>query len=205
MDPLVLWTLIVGVITLIVVVVQTWLVKRSLDASVMSVVAAQKSIDDSRTQRQLAALPEMHLVLEVQTALEMWRKDLAKLAASLEAALAGHDKNLIAQLASSARIKSVKDLGLSDSLRALLPVWLRTLWMSGAQHYYAAAGITHSLIDKNGQSSFPLAKAALEACSDSTHAIDSLIGMISDMIPEVILETPASISDRDFFDVDQNV
>ena len=79
-----------------------------------------------------------------------------------------------------------------------MPSWLRELWMSGAQYYYdAIAPLPY--VYKDGKPNYNYAQSWIEERSeDSLRAISKLLEYLKDMVPPVILNTPASLSDKDF-------
>lgn len=185
-----LTALIINTIALIVVIYQTRIAKRSLTIT-------KKSIDDAKTQRQLEILPKFTWVIEVQVKLESWKKDLQERKNIL---LKGVDKKNaeMVKKASDTRIKSPKDLSLNKFLYDNMPSWLRELWMSGAQYYYdAIAPLPY--VYKDEKPNYDYAQSWLnERSEDSLQAISKLLEYLEDMVPPVILNTPASLSDKDF-------
>ena len=95
-------------------------------------------------------------------------------------------------------IKSPKDLSLNRFLYDNMPSWLRELWMSGAQYYYdAIAPLPY--VYKDVTPNYSYAQSWIkERSEDSLRAISKLLEYLKDMVPPVILNTPASLSDKDF-------
>jgi len=182
--------LLVNTIALTIVIYQTSIAKRTLTIT-------KKSIDDAKTQRQLEILPKFTWVIEVQAQLEHWKKDLWERKDKLQKGL--NEKNAeIVKDASNTRIKSPKDLSLNKFLYDNMPSWLRELWMSGAQYYYdAIAPLPY--VYKDEKPNYSYAQSWLnERSEDSLQAISKLLEYLKDMVPQVILNTPASLSDKDF-------
>ena len=180
----------INTIALIVVIYQTRIAKQSLTTT-------KKSIDDAKIQRQLETLPKFTWVIEVQVQLEHWKKDLQEKKNLLQKGV-GEKNNEMFKKASDTRIKSPKDLSLNRFLYDNMPAWLRELWMSGAQYYYdAIAPLPY--VYKDDRANYSYAESWIkERCEDSSQAISKLLEYLEDMVPSVILNTPASLSDKDF-------
>lgn len=182
--------LFINTIALIVVIYQTRIAKQSLTTT-------KKSIDDAKTQRQLEILPKSTWVIEVQVQLEYWKKDLKEKRDLLQKGVDEKNDEMF-QKASDTRIKSPKDLSLNKFLYDNMPAYLRELWMSGAQYYYnAIAPLPYVYKDENPNYSYAESWIK-ERGEDSLQAISKLLEYLKDMIPSVILNTPASLSDEDF-------
>ena len=182
--------LVVNTIALIVVIFQTIFTKRSLNIT-------KQSIDDAKTQRQLENLPKFTWIIEVQVQLEHWKKDLQERLELLQKGI-NEKNNETIQKASNTKITQPKDLSLNKFLYDNMPTWLRELWMSGAQYYYDA--ITPlSCAYKDGEPNYDYSQSWIdERGKDSLYALSKLLEYLKDMVPPVILNTPASLSDKDF-------
>ena len=182
--------LIVNTFALLFVIYQIWLAKQSLSAT-------RKSVDDAKTERQLEILPKFTWVIQVQVDLERWKGDLHEKQEKLQLSLSKKDENILKEL-SNTRIKSSKDLKLNRFLYENMPAYLREIWMSGAQYYYNAVASMQYLWKEDGGPRYSLAEGLKNRCTESENAIDILLGYIKDMVPSVMLSTPASLSDEDF-------
>ncbi len=182
--------LLINTIALIVVIYQTYIARRSLTVT-------KKSIDEAKTQRQLEILPKFTWVIEVQVQLEYWKKDLQGKKDMLQKGVDKKDEDMFKK-ASDTRIKSPKDLSLNRFLYDNMPSWLRELWMSGAQYYYdAIAPLPY--VYKDAIPNYSYTQSWIKKRSeDSLRAISKLLEYLEDMVPPVILNTPASLSDEDF-------
>jgi len=182
--------LFINTIALIVVIYQTHIAKRSLTIT-------SKSIDDAKTQRQLEILPKFTWVIEVQVQLEYWKKDLQERRDILERGVKKKNDEMVKK-ASDTRIKSPKDLSLNRFLYDNMPSWLRELWMAGAKYYYdAIASLPY--VYKDEKPNYSYAQIWIKECGeDSLQGISKLLEYLKDMVPPVILNTPASLSDKDF-------
>lgn len=182
--------LFVNTIALIVVIYQTGIAKRTFNVT-------KKSIDDAKTQRQLEILPKFSWVIEVQVQLERWENDLRERKGILQKGLNKKDNEMVKK-ASDTRIKSPKDLSLNKFLYNDMPSWLRELWMSGAQYYYDAIDPL-PYVYKDEKPNYSYGQSWLnERSENSLRAISKLLEYLKDMVPPVILNTPASLSDKDF-------
>ncbi|MCF7794899.1 hypothetical protein K9M50_00870 [Patescibacteria group bacterium] len=182
--------LVVNTIALIVVIFQTIFTKRSLNIT-------KQSIDDAKTQRQLENLPKFTWIIEVQVQLEHWKKDLQERLELLQKGI-NEKNNETIQKASNTKITQPKDLSLNKFLYDNMPTWLRELWISGAQYYYDA--ITPLFyVYKDEKPNYDYSQSWIdERGKDSLYALSKLLEYLKDMIPPVILNTPASLSDKDF-------
>lgn len=182
--------LVINAITLSVVIWQTHITKQSL-------VTTRKSVDDAKTQRQLEILPKFTWVIEVQVHLKNWKKDLQQRKYLLQEGVCARDDKMFIK-ASDTRIKSPKDLSLNRFLYDNMPSWLRELWMSGAQYYYDAIAPL-SCVYKDEKPDYSYAQSWIEErAEDSLRAISKLLEYLEDMVPPVILNAPARLSDKDF-------
>ncbi len=189
-DPFIAITLIINTAALLFVIYQTWLANQSL-------AATRKSIDDAKIQRQLEVLPEAFYVIHVRVNLENWKKDLIEKRDKLELAIKNNDDDILREL-SEIHIKNPGDLDLSRFLFDKMPAWLGQIWISGAQYYYNATASFQELWGRGG-GQYSLAKALIVQCVESEKSISVLLGYIKDMVPFVILDTPASLSNDKFF------
>lgn len=99
---------------------------------------------------------------------------------------------------SKTKIKSPNDLALHKYSYNNMPSWLRELWASGAQYYYDAIAPLYAVY-KNGEPNYNYTQSWInERGKDSLRAISKLLEYFEDMAPDVILNTPASISNERF-------
>lgn len=164
-----------------------------------ALLETKKSIEQDKINRQLTLLPKEGWIIQVRVELEHWQKELEEKSIKLKNALIKNDTSILTEL-SNARIKKPDDLSLSKFQYDKMPAWLSEIWLSGAQYYYDAIASTSSpYINTNEQGKTTLIKMLSDRCDKNSSAIKELIGYISDMIPEVILETPASVNNSEFF------
>jgi len=182
--------LVVNTLALLFVICQTWLAKRSLSAT-------RESLDDARLERQLEVLPKFGWVIQVQVDLEKWQKDLLEKRQQLEGAVQIRDATVLQNIAEKSP-KQPRELGLRKVVYDSMPSWIREIWISGAQYYYDAASPL-LFVWRDGTPNFEYAeKWVSERGKESEKAISTLLTYTKDMIPPVILNTPASLSERDF-------
>ena len=94
--------------------------------------------------------------------------------------------------------KQPRALGLRKIVYDNMPSWIREIWISGAQYYYDAASPL-LFVWRDGAPNFEYAeKWVSERGKESEKALSTLLTYTKDMIPPVILKTPASLSERDF-------
>lgn len=184
-------TLIINLVATAFAIFQTWLAKKSLKA-------AKESIESSKTQRQLEILPKSGWVIQIQVHLERWQKDLADKQKALRLARENQDKDLMKKIASSG-ITDPKRLSLDRFMYDEMPAWLGEIWLSAAQYYYNTMPALHYIYEEGKEPKYDFILGMENRCKESEEAIKSLLRYIKDMIPDVILETPASISNREFF------
>jgi hypothetical protein len=73
--------------------------------------------------------------------------------------------------------------------------------ISGAQYYYDAKAPQLYLWDStNDLPKYDFVSPFLERCQVSLNGLKKLSTFIDDTVPEVYLNCPASLNDRDFFD-----
>ncbi|MBU1557771.1 hypothetical protein KKC45_02310 [Patescibacteria group bacterium] len=183
--------LLINTVALLFVIYQTYIAEESLSAT-------KKSIDNAKTQRQLEILPNANWVIEVRVNLEFWKRDLEEKQCKLKQGVSKRDGAILQGL-SNTRIKNPEDLALSYFVYEKIPPWLKELWISGAQYYYNAIAPLPYIWRKNSPN-FDYAESwSKERCTESIESISILLCYLDEMVPPVILDTPASISRKEFF------
>ena len=162
-----------------------------------TLLETKKSIDQEKVNRQISLLPKFEWIIEVDVELKHWQEDLEEISQKLKEAFAKKDNNILEEL-SKTNTKNPSDLRLSKYQYEKMPDWLSQLWLSGAQYYYDAMA-SMQFLHKDGKGEFGLAEMLYQRCDNSAYSISKLRGYISGMIPEVILETPASTRNSEFF------
>ncbi len=182
--------LVVNTLALLFVIYQTWLAKRSLSAT-------RESLNEAKLERQLEVLPKFGWVIQVQADLEKWQKDLLEKQQQLEEAVRKTNGTVLRNIAEKSP-KQPRELGLRKIVYDNMPSWIREIWISGAQYYYDAASPL-LFVWRDGVPNFEYAEKWIsERGEDSKKAISTLLKYTEDMVPPVILNTPASLSERDF-------
>lgn len=162
-----------------------------------TLLETKKSIDQEKVNRQISLLPKFEYIIEVDVELMHWQEELETRSKKLKEAFARKDSKILEDL-SKTKTKNPSDLRLSRYQYEKMPDWLSQLWLSGAQYYYdAMASMQFLYKDDNGE--FGLAEMLYQRCDGSAYSIKELRAYISGMIPEVILETPASTRNSEFF------
>jgi hypothetical protein len=191
-DALTLFALFLTIIALVVVAYQMYLTRKSLKA-------AQSSIELSIKTMQIEMLPKAGWAIEVRVKLKGWINDLKKVVELSNSALETQNSSLMKRL-SEGGMKSPKGL-VRKSVYEHAPNWLSIILISGAQYYYDAKAPQLYLWDStNDLPKYDFVSSFLERCEDSLNGLNKLLTFIDDTVPEVYLNCPASLNDRDFFD-----
>ena len=162
-----------------------------------TLLETKKSIDQEKVNRQISLLPKFEYIIEVDVKLKHWQEDLEKRSSKLKEAFAKKDHSILEEL-SKTKTRSPNDLGLSKYQYDNMLDWLSQLWFSGAQYYYDAMA-SMQFLHKDGEGEFDLTEMLYQRCDSSAYSIAELRSYISGMIPQVILETPASTRNSEFF------
>lgn len=161
-----------------------------------SLKETRKGIDQEVRNRQISLLPKFEWIIQVDTELSFWEKELRKESNELKEL---HKSNNFTKIDTNKRlIKNPRDLDLSKFQYENMPEWLSQLWLSGAQYYYNAIALSDINYLKNAD----LVKMRYERCDRSVSAIRKLRNYINNMVPDVILETPASLRNSEFLSQD---
>ena len=79
------------------------------------------------------------------------------------------------------------------------PPWLSTLLITAARyHYTVACNFAAFSRFKDDESGFNATQSLLDRSQNSIAAIEEILGYLEDMIPDVVLNSPASIDDEKF-------
>lgn len=176
-------------IALIFTIHQTQIARKSLKQT-------RESIDQETRNRQISLLPKFEWIIQVDTKLSSWEKELEDESKKLKELYKNKDSREIDT--TKKLINDPKDLGLSKYQYENMPNWLSQLWLSGAQYYFNAIALSDYKCLKNTD----LIRMRYERCDESVCAITKIRHYINDMVPGVILETPASIENSEFFSKD---
>ena len=184
--------LVLNAVALGVVAYQTWLTRKSLRTT-------NRSLELSIKTMQVEMLPNANWVIRVRVDLERWIADLQKVVEECKAASKKRDAD---------RIKAIADGGLR-SPRGLVsgfgtkqaPSWLTTIWLAGAQYYYDAKAPQTSLWKASTDTPwFDFVPDFIIRCEDSRRGLQQLLRLIDDVVPEVYLNSPASVNGDKFLD-----
>ena len=193
---------VLNIIGVIFVLWQIVLSRKSVEKAEESVLlahrsleAARQSVDDAKLSRQLEILPNHGWVFSVNADLTSWIHELTIKSAEIRTIVKERNNDLLLNLFSS-RITRPADLHLRKYDRENMPLWLSQLWVSAAQYYYNAIIL---LSPKWRIDSVYGLNSYAERLDESLSAIKIIQKYLSDMVPEVIGETPASINDDSFF------
>lgn len=188
-DWISLITLFVAVFSIGVALWQVWLARKALDD-------AKKSIENSTMNRQLEALPELISIIEVKLAIEHW---ITSLDSAIQVLESSEDRIKLEALYKKGQ-SPPNSVGYHPSEFDRMPYWLKRIWLSGAQYFYNATAAMVGIYASNNTLQSSYLSQIVERCKDSLKALNELRGFIDEMVPRVILNTPASIRDGEFFE-----
>lgn len=163
-----------------------------------ALVIGNKSLELSTRTMQIEMLPNIHWVFSVQVKLDRWIKDLNEVVAKCKQAEKNQDIQPLIQLSKNG-LESPKGL-VSSNLYENAPKWLSTILITGAQYYYDAKAAQVYLCGSENSPQFNYIPALIERCNDSLGGLRTLLSYIDDVIPAVLLKSPASITDEEFLD-----
>jgi hypothetical protein len=170
---------------------QTWLTRAAL-------IPAQKSIDLAKKIYQLDMLPQAHFIIHVRHQLDKWRREITEGIKSIETAVSNKNADALRELSEQG---SITPRGLiNKQMYEISPKWLGYIWEAGAQHYFSYKSSIYYLGDNRYKDSgLGFAKEMLEKYRKTRDCLSDLINVIDDAVPQSFLESPASLSVRDFF------
>jgi hypothetical protein len=149
-------------------------------------------------------LPRGHVLVHVKVKLEQWQRDITSQILRVEAARLG-DLNALRDAASHAE-RGAKGLIIKPMYDSS-PAWLQAIYEAGVQHYYLANGpFVHSLWEaesdrpKYGIGQNFETDTVLSNLREGDSELGKLLAILNDLLPDVWLNSPASLSDNDFFD-----
>ena len=179
-------------VALATAIYQSILARRSLDE-------AKKAIDEDKRSRQLSMIPKMYWVIAVQMRIDRWLKDLKEIKVKTLEATKKRDGDMLRAITITVP-RHPKDIVMKiDSLDyEKMPDSLREIMISGAQYFYDAISPVFYLWTEEKGPLWDYASSIQERLDDSISALEKLKHLIIELVPGVILETPASINERDF-------
>ena len=183
-------TTIISLTALIITIRQLILARHSLDAT-------KKSIDEDKRSRQLSTIPKMSWVIEVQMRLDRWSNQLEEVKALIIDSENKREGNILKEIVSTIP-KHPNGIGIDAFVYKNMPDPLREIMMSGAQYFYNAISPATHLWSKESGPNWIYAHSIQERLDESIHALKKLRVLIDDLVPSVMLETPASIDENDF-------
>jgi hypothetical protein len=169
---------------------QTYLGRKSLNA-------AKTSIDLATRTRSIEILPKAGWVINVMVRLEIWRSNLESDVGQMKIALKNPELAVLKDVAAGG-LKTPKGL-VNKSTYEHAPSWLSVLLVTGAQYYFSVKVAMPLLWDEEKDEPHPLGiQYLMQDTQDCITQLNSLLGYIRDMVPEVYLRSPASLNDEDF-------
>ena len=182
--------LVVAIVALGVVTYQTYLTRKSVTAALSSIELSMKTM-------QIEMLPKAGWAIEVRVKLQMWIDDLKKVTELSKTALAKQDAILMKRVC-NAGIRSPQGL-VRKYLYEHVPNWLSIILITGAQYYYdAKANQRYLWREEENTPWYDFIPSFVERCEDSLRGLNELLTFLDNMIPDVYLNSPASLKDRDF-------
>jgi hypothetical protein len=185
---------VLNIITLLVVIYQTSLTRNSLKI-------ANQAIEIGKEIRQLEMLPRADFVIRVRHDLEAWNEHLSKAAKLLEINIKEKNEQLYKEIS---QIAPNSPSGLIDRyMFENAPNWLSEIWITGARYYYSSTvnlyGLWDYELDKPNRRDY---QAIIERCQESSFYIQRLLAYVDEIVPDVYLNCPASLSDEKFLTKD---
>lgn len=171
---------------------QTLLTRKALSAT-------ERTLDLSLRATQVEMLPRAGGVILVQVDFNYWIADLESARRTARQAKDTADTRMLKQVANQ---------GLATPAGLIrqypydqMPEWLGTVWVTGAQYYYdAKAPQRHLLNEREDTPRFDFVEDMTSRFDQSLQGIRGLQEIIHDMVPQVYLDSPASIRDGRFFE-----
>lgn len=187
-NQLTLWDLVSSALAVISWILAIW-----------ALIYARKSADYSRmsleqiiTSRQLEQLKDINLIIHVQVAINSWKEEILEIAKHIEI----WDISWLEKEAILTRREWSRRL-MEKYLYERMPIWLSSIYESGAQYYYDGKCIL--LIPANDLIDYWSNSNELFDIYGIVDSLDELLWYIKNEIPEVFLNTPASIGINEFF------
>lgn len=183
--------LLISILTLIIVLYQTNLSRKSLEFSHESVNLMIKA-------RYLEMLPKAGFVLTVKTRLEEWLNDLNTMKTKINQYLLAPNNQKLQELSKLGR-SSPRGLVTKFS-DGSCPAWVSQIWIAGAQYYYNSACMFPNLWDNDSNKPrHQVDTTCIDRIDKSIHGIEELLKIILNVLPDSYLNSPAAISDNDFY------
>lgn len=171
---------------------QSKLARESLDV-------AKKTIEDDIKTRQMSMLPEMYSVILVQTGIKQWVEKIEEIKNKTATAFKDKNADLIKSISESCP-KTAKDVRVNSYIDEKTPKALKQVLLSGAQYYYDAVAPARNIWKEEGRADWVYASGIIERYDGSLVALKKPNDLLVGMVPEVILNSPASINDSDFLE-----
>ncbi|MFA5359882.1 MAG: hypothetical protein WC349_02915 [Patescibacteria group bacterium] len=180
------------VIALGFAIYQSYLARVSLDK-------AKKAIDDEKLSRQLLMMPKMSWVIDAQVVIDRCLKNLKNTQGKTLEAIRKKDANILSSIVKQiSQHPGEGNNSVDEFVFNNMPDSLREIMMSGMQYYHNAMAPAFYLWSEKEGANWNYAQKIQERFNESINALEKLRAFFVDMIPDVLLNTPASISDKDF-------
>ncbi len=177
-------------VALIVVLYQTKLTRRSLEAAI-------QSYEQDKRVRQIESLPKIYFVIDAQVTIEKWISDYEQIIIDLKTALRMNNDDILRKL-SSKGLATPKNL-VNKYMYENAPQWVSVLLMTAAQYYFDRMAPLLYVWDANKKvGNYSLASELLIEFEAHKRRLEEIYGYFREMIPTACLESPASIRDEKF-------
>lgn len=162
-----------------------------------ALVDTRRSVELATRAMQIECLPDSGVVIFVQAALDKWIDDLSTVIEDCRKAARDKDAEQLRVLSEDG-LKSPARL-VNKYIYDNSPPWLKSIHTSAAQFYYDAKAPQVALWGMVSEGPFfKYVPKQIERCEDSIRGLRQLSSYIKDIVPDPILNTPASIADREF-------
>lgn len=169
----------------------------ALFISLKSLRVSWLSLEKTRRQEHISFLPRMHFIIYARCRMQEWLKTLSEAEMIMKRVLDNQDPHLLPQLGRLG-LDTPANL-IEKAMVELGPDWLSTLLYSAAQYHYSTVGNLNFLSQyADDKTCFRATTDIISRCRDSIFAIKEIQACLEDMIPDVILECPASIDSEKF-------
>ncbi len=145
--------------------------------------------------REIELMPKTHFIIQSQVMLEWYIKDINEIASILEKIKKNPDNSdLIDKISKFHRDKEWLLIKHENK-----PVWIDEIELSATQYYYNLISCMKSFKTWNSEFNKSFSEDMIIRANDSNYYINKLLDYIKDLVPDVILNCPASVRDSDFY------
>ena len=160
----------------------------------------RKAVQMAQRTREISDLPEAYAVIHVQYSLNKWKSELEQIIKDrkcIKAQILTDDTTLGEKYG----LTTPKGL-IPKPMYDYLPPWLRIIWISAAQYYYAcksnASLLSYDRFDREAK--LRLLSNVVGDARAYASRVKEMLSYIEKMIPEWFLNCPASTKEDQFMD-----